>query len=99
MERAERESGELRQEVDLLRSRLEETEWGLCQKSGELALLKSQLKETQVHNHNRQRTVYLTWNELSIGRQRLCLCLQVRDKTTLGRFNESTREFQSTCCY
>lgn len=55
MERAERESGELRQEVDLLRSRLEETEWGLCQKSGELALLKSQLKETQVHNHNRQR--------------------------------------------
>lgn len=47
-ERAEREGGELRQEVELLRGRLEETEWGLCQKSGELALLKSQLKETQV---------------------------------------------------
>lgn len=62
MERAERESGELRQEVDLLRSRLEETEWGLCQKSGELALLKSQLKETQVYNHNRQRVT----RELSI---------------------------------
>ncbi|RZF33865.1 hypothetical protein LSTR_LSTR009889 [Laodelphax striatellus] len=46
-ERAEREGGELRQEVELLRVRLEETEWGLCQKSGELALLKSQLKETQ----------------------------------------------------
>lgn len=48
VERGERESGELRQEVDLLRNRLEETEWALCQKSGELALLKSQLKETQV---------------------------------------------------
>lgn len=47
-ERSEREVTELRQEVDLLRGRLEETEWGLCQKSGELALLKSQLKETQV---------------------------------------------------
>lgn len=53
MERMERENSELRQEVDLLRSRLEDTEWALCQKSGELALLKSQLKETQVTINNR----------------------------------------------
>lgn len=43
-----RESTELHQEIDLLRSRLEETEWGLCQKTGEISLLKSQLKEAQV---------------------------------------------------
>jgi chromosome segregation ATPase len=47
-ERATREVGELRQEVDLLRGRLEETEWGLCQKTGELSLLKAQLKDSQV---------------------------------------------------
>jgi chromosome segregation ATPase len=47
-EKATREVGELRQEVDLLRGRLEETEWGLCQKTGELSLLKAQLKDSQV---------------------------------------------------
>jgi chromosome segregation ATPase len=47
-ERVTREVGELRQEVDLLRGRLEETEWGLCQKTGELSLLKAQLKDSQV---------------------------------------------------
>jgi chromosome segregation ATPase len=47
-ERATVEGGELRQEVELLRGRLEETEWGLCQKTGELSLLKAQLKDSQV---------------------------------------------------
>ena len=47
-ERATLEAGELRQEVELLRGRLEETEWGLCQKTGELSLLKAQLKDSQV---------------------------------------------------
>ncbi|XP_049857847.1 leucine zipper putative tumor suppressor 2-like isoform X4 [Schistocerca gregaria] len=42
-----REAAELRQEVSLLRARLEETEWGLCHKAGELALLKAQLKDAQ----------------------------------------------------
>ncbi|XP_046980268.1 leucine zipper putative tumor suppressor 2 [Schistocerca americana] len=42
-----REAAELRQEVSLLRARLEETEWGLCHKTGELALLKAQLKDAQ----------------------------------------------------
>ncbi|XP_067015430.1 leucine zipper putative tumor suppressor 2 homolog isoform X2 [Anabrus simplex] len=46
-DRAQREANELRQEVDLLRGRLEETEWGLCQKSGELSLLKVQIKDSQ----------------------------------------------------
>lgn len=50
-ERATLEAGELRQEVDLLRGRLEETEWGLCQKTGELSLLKAQLKDSQVSGH------------------------------------------------
>jgi hypothetical protein len=47
-ERATLEAQELRQEVELLRGRLEETEWGLCQKTGELSLLKAQLKDSQV---------------------------------------------------
>ena len=47
-ERATLETRELRQEVELLRGRLEETEWGLCQKTGELSLLKAQLKDSQV---------------------------------------------------
>lgn len=41
-------SERLRQEVSILKGRLEETEWGLCQKTGENSLLKSQLKEFQV---------------------------------------------------
>lgn len=42
------ETADLKKEVDELKVRLEETEWGLCQKSGELAHVKSQLKDTQV---------------------------------------------------
>lgn len=42
------ESANLKKEVDELKIRLEETEWGLCQKSGELSHIKSQLKDTQV---------------------------------------------------
>ncbi|XP_050443686.1 leucine zipper putative tumor suppressor 2 homolog isoform X1 [Adelges cooleyi] len=41
------ETCNLRREVDELKTRLEETEWGLCQKSGELSHVKSQLKDTQ----------------------------------------------------
>lgn len=48
VQRANCQSDRLRQEVNALRSRLEETEWGLCQKTGEIALLKSQLKDYQV---------------------------------------------------
>lgn len=44
------QSDRLRHEVEALRGRLEETEWGLCQKTGEISLLKTQLKECQV-NH------------------------------------------------
>lgn len=43
------ETMDLKKEVDELKVRLEETEWGLCQKSGELAHVKSQLKDTQVN--------------------------------------------------
>lgn len=38
----------LKKEIEELKIRLEETEWGLCQKSGELAHVKSQFKDTQV---------------------------------------------------
>nr|XP_022900500.1 leucine zipper putative tumor suppressor 2 homolog [Onthophagus taurus] len=46
-QRASCQSERLRQEVCTLRSRLEETEWALCQKTGEISLLKSQLKDYQ----------------------------------------------------
>lgn len=46
--RANGESDRLRQEVCMLRGRLEETEWNLCQKTGEISLLKTQLKDSQV---------------------------------------------------
>ncbi|XP_077296419.1 leucine zipper putative tumor suppressor 2 isoform X2 [Arctopsyche grandis] len=36
-----------RQEADRLRARLEDTEWTLCQKTGEISLLKTQLKDAQ----------------------------------------------------
>ncbi|KAB0789947.1 hypothetical protein PPYR_15769 [Photinus pyralis] len=46
-QKANCESDRLRQEVKILRDRLEETEWSLCQKTGEISLLKSQLKDYQ----------------------------------------------------
>lgn len=39
---------QLREEISNLRERLEETEWALCQKTGEISLLKTQLKDSQV---------------------------------------------------
>ena len=57
-DRASREIAELRQEVDLLRGRLEETEWGLCQKTGELSLLKAQLRDSQVSHFIH---IFTTW--------------------------------------
>lgn len=48
VQRANCQNDRLRQEVNALRGRLEETEWGLCQKTGEISLLKSQLKDYQV---------------------------------------------------
>lgn len=47
-QRANCQTERLKQEVCVLRGRLEETEWGLCQKTGEISLLKSQLKDFQV---------------------------------------------------
>ncbi|CAL4069476.1 unnamed protein product, partial [Meganyctiphanes norvegica] len=38
---------QLRRENTELRGQLEETEWGICQKSGEISLLKTQLKDSQ----------------------------------------------------
>lgn len=38
----------IRRERALLRQRLEDTEWSLCQRAGEIALLKTQLKDAQV---------------------------------------------------
>lgn len=48
-QRATCQTEKLRQELNVLRGRLEETEWGLCQKTGEISLLKTQLKEFQVN--------------------------------------------------
>lgn len=38
----------LRRVVSDLKERLEESEWSLCQRNGEVALMKTQLKEAQV---------------------------------------------------
>ncbi|KAJ8960475.1 hypothetical protein NQ318_013759 [Aromia moschata] len=46
-QRANAQAERQRQEAAALRGRLEETEWGLCQKTGEISLLKTQLKECQ----------------------------------------------------
>jgi hypothetical protein len=43
------ELARLRRDRALLRQRLEDTEWSLCQRAGEIALLKTQLKEAQVN--------------------------------------------------
>lgn len=47
-QRAGAQTDRLSQEVKILKDRLEETEWNLCQKTGEISLLKSQLKDIQV---------------------------------------------------
>lgn len=44
---------QLKSQLEQVQSRLDETSWTLCQKSGEMALLKSQLKESQ--NEQSQR--------------------------------------------
>ncbi|XP_072932530.1 uncharacterized protein [Epargyreus clarus] len=41
------ELARVRRDRALLRQRLEDTEWSLCQRAGEIALLKTQLKEAQ----------------------------------------------------
>lgn len=48
LQRTNLQNERLKQEVAHLRNRLEDTEWGLCQKTGEISLLKTQIKESQV---------------------------------------------------
>lgn len=48
IQRSNMQNESYRQEVTHMRSRLEETEWSLCQKTGEISLLKNQIKECQV---------------------------------------------------
>lgn len=48
-ERHDAELARLRRDRALLRQRLEDTEWSLCQRAGEIALLKTQLKDAQVY--------------------------------------------------
>ncbi|KAG7298803.1 hypothetical protein JYU34_017238 [Plutella xylostella] len=43
----EAEMARLRRDRALLRQRLEDTEWSLCQRAGEISLLKTQLKDAQ----------------------------------------------------
>lgn len=48
LQRSNLQNERLKQEVAHLRNRLEDTEWVLCQKTGEISLLKTQIKECQV---------------------------------------------------
>lgn len=50
-QRANLQTERCRQETNVLRARLEQTEWNLCEKTGEISLLKTQLKDYQV-GHN-----------------------------------------------
>lgn len=45
------ELARVRRDRALLRQRLEDTEWSLCQRAGEIALLKTQLKDAQVSSN------------------------------------------------
>lgn len=73
-ERLESETTDLKKEIDELKVRLEETEWGLCQKSGELAHVKSQLKDTQVRRY--YMYIYIDTKKCKIVRIYICLKLK-----------------------
>ncbi|CAG9772835.1 unnamed protein product [Ceutorhynchus assimilis] len=56
--RATFENDKFKEEVTDLRNRLEETEWNLCQKTGEIALLKTQLKECQTEHTSKCQELF-----------------------------------------
>lgn len=60
LQRSNLQNDRLKEEVAHLSSRLEDTEWGLCQKTGELSLLKTQIKESQVLNLYVLEATYIT---------------------------------------
>ncbi|KAK9744517.1 hypothetical protein QE152_g7740 [Popillia japonica] len=64
----------LKQEVCVLRGRLEETEWGLCQKTGEISLLKSQLKDFQSEQTAKGHELLQLKNEYRETRDLLDMC-------------------------
>lgn len=70
-QRANCESERLRQEVNVLRGRLEETEWNLCQKTGEISLLKSQLKDCQLEQTTKGHELLQIRNEYREVRDQL----------------------------
>ncbi|KAJ3665203.1 hypothetical protein Zmor_000709 [Zophobas morio] len=72
-QRANCQSERLRQEVTALRGRLEETEWGLCQKTGEISLLKSQLKDYQNEQTSKCQELLQLRNEQREFREQLDL--------------------------
>ncbi|XP_065157817.1 leucine zipper putative tumor suppressor 2 homolog isoform X2 [Atheta coriaria] len=62
-QRAGAQTDRLSQEVKILKDRLEETEWNLCQKTGEISLLKSQLKDIQNEHNSRGQEAIQARNE------------------------------------
>ncbi|GJQ74105.1 hypothetical protein Trydic_g19027 [Trypoxylus dichotomus] len=73
-QRANCQMERLKQEVCALRGRLEETEWGLCQKTGEIALLKSQLKDFQNEQTVKGHELLQLKNEYRETRDLLDVC-------------------------
>ncbi|KAK5649488.1 hypothetical protein RI129_000517 [Pyrocoelia pectoralis] len=70
-QKANGESERLKQEVKILRDRLEETEWSLCQKTGEISLLKSQLKDHQSDQTSKGHELLQIRNEYRDIREQL----------------------------
>ncbi|KRT85461.1 hypothetical protein AMK59_1489 [Oryctes borbonicus] len=73
-QRANCQMERLKQEVCTLRGRLEETEWSLCQKTGEIALLKSQLKDFQNEQTAKGHELLQLKNEYRETRDLLVVC-------------------------
>ncbi|KAF5304392.1 hypothetical protein FQR65_LT18875 [Abscondita terminalis] len=82
-QKANYESDRLRQEIVILRERLEETEWNLCQKTGEISLLKSQLKDYQNDQTTKGHEILQLKNDNKDVREQFDVCKI--ESTTLRR--------------
>ncbi|CAB3366014.1 Hypothetical predicted protein [Cloeon dipterum] len=81
---------ELRQELAVLRSRLDDTEWGLCHKSGELALIKAQLKDSQGEQANKSHELINLRAELREAKSKL----EASEKQAEQRLAQERAAFQ-----
>ncbi|XP_022242015.1 leucine zipper putative tumor suppressor 2 homolog [Limulus polyphemus] len=90
----EQKNDVLRQELDQCQSLLEETEWTLCQKTGEISLLKSQLKGSQGDQTTRATEL------LSLKAQLKEKQLQLTEKNQkIGNLQEDLMKSREEVCH